>query len=161
MSSQLILLTNVINIVGFLNHNSENGSYMHSPFKFQHFNLSSVNLSVNGRNLLNNPLQLNFAEDTFIQAFHNLQAVCDKIFVNEGNNISREEFKSSICFLAVDNTPDLCPGEGLHLSRNSTTTLDLSFHTALTETVTALVYTKFDDLLQIDKARNTTRASIS
>ena len=148
-------------IVGFLNHNSENGSYMHSPFKFQHFNLSSINLTVNGRNVLNNPLQLNFAENTFIRAFHNFQAVCDKISVNEGNNISPEEFKSNICLLAFDNTPDLCRGEGIHLSRNSTTTLDLSFHTALTETVTVLVYTEFDDLLEIDKARNTTRASIS
>ena len=148
-------------IVGFLNHSSKNGSYLHSPFKFENFNLSSINLNVNGRNILNNPLQLSFNDNLYVRAYHNLHAVCDKLFMNEGNNITLEKFKQSLCLFAFDNTPDQCHGEGLHLIRYSTTTLDLTFRAALTETISLLVYTEFDDLIEIDKTRVATKASSS
>ena len=146
-------------IVGLLSHTAKNGSYVHSPFKFENFNVSSINLTVNGHNVLNNPLQLGFNNNIYVRAYHNLQSVCDKTFMNEGNNVSLEEFKKSICLFAFDNTPDQCHGEGVHLIRHSTTTLDLTFRTALTETVSVLVYTEFDDLIEIDKTRVVTRAS--
>ena len=90
-----------------------------------------------------------------------MHAVCDKLFMNEGNNITLEKFKQSLCLFAFDNTPDQCHGEGLHLIRYSTTTLDLTFRAALTETISLLVYTEFDDLIEIDKTRVATKASSS
>ncbi len=146
-------------IVGLLNHSAQNGSYVHSPFKFENFGVTSVNLTVNGRNILNNPLQLGFSSDLFARAYFNLHAVCNKTFINEGNQISLEEFKNSLCLFAFDNTPDLCGGEGLHLIRHSTTTLDLSFRTALERTISVITYTEFDDLIEIDKTRVATKAS--
>ena len=146
-------------IIGLLNHAAKNGSYTHSPFKFEHFNLSSINLIVNGHNILNNPLQLNFTDDLFARAYFNLQSVCDKTFMNEGNSISLEDFKTSLCLFAFDNTADLCGGEGNHLIRISTTTLDVRFKEALADTISVLVYTEFDDLIEIDKTRIVTRAS--
>lgn len=146
-------------IVGLLNHTAKNGSYLHSSFKFENFNVSAINISVNGHNILNNPLQLNFDDDIFARAYFNLQSVSDKTFMNEGNNISLDEFKKSLCLFAFDNTPDLCRGEGVHLIRRSTTTLDLTFREALTDTVSVLVYTEFDDLIEINKTRVASRAS--
>lgn len=146
-------------IVGLLDHTAKNGSYTHSPFKFENFNVSSVNLTVNGRNVLNNPLHLNFADDIFARAYFNLQSACDKTFLNESNSITLDEFKKSLCLFAFDNTPDLCKGEGIHLIRRSTTTLDLNFREALANTVSVIVYSEFDDLIEIDKTRVATRAS--
>lgn len=146
-------------IIGLVNHTAKNGSYLHSPFKFENFGVSSINLTVNGHNVLNNPLQLNFADDLFVRAYFNLQSVCDKTFMNEGNNISPEDFKNRLCLFAFDNTPDQCRGDGLHLIRRSTTTLDLKFRRALENTVSVFVYSEFDDLIEIDKTRVVTKAS--
>lgn len=146
-------------IIGLLDHSAKNGSYLHSPFKFENFKVSSINITVNGHNILNNPLQLHFDEDIYVRAYHNLHSVCDKTHMNEGNAISLEEFKESLCLFAFDNTPDQCHGEGVHLVRHSTTTLDLTFREALANTVSVLVYLEFDDLIEIDKTRVATRAS--
>lgn len=146
-------------IVGLTSHTAKHGSYMHSPFKFEHFNISSINLNVNGRNILNKPLHLSFSEDIYTRAYHNLQAVCDKTFANEGNDIKLKDYKSGLCLFAFDNTPDQCRGEGLHLTRNSTTILELTFAQPVAETVSVLVYTEFDDLLEIDQTRVVTRSS--
>jgi len=148
-------------IVGLVSHTAKNGSYLHSPFKFENYDVSSVNLTVNGHNVLNTPLQLNFEKDIYARAYHNLMSVCDKSFMNEGNNISLEEFKESVCLFAFDNTPDQCHGEGIHLIRQSTTTLDLTFRKPTEETISVLVYTETDDLIEIDKTRVATRASTS
>ena len=148
-------------IVGLLSHTAKSGSYLHSPFKFENFNVTSVNLTVNGHNILSRPLQLAFKENLYVRAYHNLLSVCDKTFTNEGNAISKIDFKERLCLLAFDTTPDLCHGEGLHLIRQSTTSLELTFGEPLKETVSVLVYCEFDDLIDIDQTRVATRASTS
>jgi len=66
-------------------------------------------------------------------------SVCDKSFMNEGNNISLEEFKEIVCLLAFDITPDQCHSEGIHLIHQSTTSLDLTFRKPTEETISVLV----------------------
>lgn len=146
-------------IVGLMNHTAKNGSLDYSPFKFEHFNISSMNMTVNGSNVLNNPLHLNFTDDIYTRAYHNLLSVCDKTHADEGNNITLEHYKKSLCLFAFDLTPDWCHGEGSHLIRSSTTSLDLKFSQPLAETVSVMVYYEFDDILRIDKTRSVDRAS--
>ena len=41
-------------IIGLIDHTAKNGSYDHSPFKFENFGLSSINIMVNGGYVLKN-----------------------------------------------------------------------------------------------------------
>lgn len=148
-------------IIGLMSHVAKEGSLNHSPFKFEHFNLSSINVSMNGRYALKKPLNLNFEDDIYMRAYHNLLSVCDKIQADAGNNITPEHFKSSLCLYAFDLTPDLCHGEGVHLLRTSDTIAELTFSKALPVTVSAMVYYEYDDMLRIDKLRTVELASKS
>ena len=148
-------------IVGLMSHSAKEGSYEHSSFKFEHYNVSSINVVVNGNYTLKKPLQLNYDENIYIRAYHNLMTVCDKTHSDAGNDITPEQFKNSLCLYAFDLTPDLCHGDGVHLMRTSDTTIELTFDQALPETVSAMVYCEYDDLLRIDKTRTVEIASKS
>lgn len=140
-------------ILGLMSHVAKNGSLEHSPFKFDHFNLSSINVMINGSYILKKPLHVNYEEDIYIRAYQNLHSVCGKTHSDEGNHITPDHFKRSLCLYAFDLTPDWCHGEGTHLLRNSDTIAELTFSKPLEETVSALVYYEYDDVIKIDKLR--------
>lgn len=147
-------------VIGLLSHTAKNGSYTKDSYKFHHYNMSNINLIVNGHNVLNKPLQIDVANGQYARAYHNLQSVAGKLN-DSGNSISPDDFANGRFFIAFDNTPDQCHGEGVHLIRHSTTTLELTFSEPLRETVSVLVYCEFDDLLEIDQHRVITKASVS
>ena len=147
-------------LIAMIDHTAKNGSYLHNPFNFQHFNLASVNLSVNGHNIFSKALQLSFGQEKlYSRAYFNLLSVCGKSLQNDGNGITLNEFENGYCIIAFDNTPDQCHGEGVHLIKHSTTSLELTFAKPLERTVSVMVYAEFDDLIEIDKTRIATRAS--
>ena len=148
-------------IFGLTTHTAKNGSYAHSPFKFEPFNLTSINVMVNNNYVLKKPLAVDFQKDIYMRAYHNLQSVCGKTFTEEGNNITPEHFKSSLCLYAFDLTNDWSHGEGTHLQRISDTKVELTFSDPLSETVNLMVYYEYDELLNIDELRNPTLASVS
>ena len=51
------------------------------------------------------------------------------------------------------NWNDWCHGDGAHLMRTGDRTIELTFDQALRETVSAMAYCEYDDLLRIDEAR--------
>ena len=148
-------------IFGLVKHSAKNGSYNHSPFKFEPFHLSSINVLVNNNYALKKPLVVDFEKNIYMRAYHNLQSVCEKTFTEQGNGITPEHFKSSLCLYAFDLTSDWCHGEGTHLQRISDTKVELTFSQPLNETVNLMVYYEYDELLNIDELRNASLASVS
>lgn len=106
-------------------------------------------------------MQLDFGKEIYARAYHNLISVCDKSFMNDGNNISLEEFKESVCLFDCDHTFDQRHCEEIHLIHQSTTTLGLMFRKPTEETISVLVYTETDDPIEIDKIRVGTTALTS
>lgn len=140
-------------LFGFVNHVAKNGSYLHNPFNFQHYDLSSVNLLLNGSNVLAKPLRMSFANELYMRAYSNLQSVCGKSLVNDSNGITPKKFAEGHCIIGFDLAPDLCRGMGVHPVTSGTTTLEVEFSTPLPETVSMFTYCEFDDMLKIDKSR--------
>ena len=148
-------------ILGLIDHTAKNGSYDHSPFKFENFGLSSINIMVNGSYVLKKPLQLDFENDIYIRAYMNLLSVSGKSLTDAGNNISLESFKNSLCLYAFDLTSDWCHGEGTHLLRSSDTIAEFTFAAPLENTLSVMCYYEFDDMIRIDKMRTAEIASKS
>ena len=148
-------------IVGLIDHTAKNGSYDHSPFKFENFGLSSINIMMNGSYVLKKPLQVDYQNDIYIRAYMNLLSVAGKSLTDTGNNISLETFKNSLCLYAFDLTPDWCHGVGTHLLRSSDTIAELTFASPLANTISVMVYYEYDDMIKIDKMRTVELASKS
>ena len=58
-----------------------------------------------------------------------------------------------------DLTPDLCHGQGSHLISNSTIILDVKFNEPLDETISVIVFSELDDLIEINHERVVRRLS--
>ena len=91
-----------------------NGTYTKNPFNFKNYDITTMGLTVNGENLPGKPLQLKFGADSnYISAFQTLYAGTHKIFENQGNGITREEYANGYTLFVFDLTPDLCIGDSI------------------------------------------------
>jgi hypothetical protein len=82
-----------------------------------------------------------------------------KAFNDVDHGIMREKFANGYAVFAFDLTPDQCVGEGVHLISNGTVTLEVSFRTALTATISVFMFAEKDDLIELDHQRVVTRLS--
>ena len=73
---------------------------------------------------------------------------------DRGNQISRIEYAEGFTLFAFDLTPNLDQSGHFHLLRQGNLRLELHFKTALPQTINVIVYAEFDNVIEIDKARN-------
>lgn len=139
--------------LGMVDHVAKNGAYTRNPFRFDHNNVQTVNFKIGGHLKPPTPFTTDFTGNCYLRAYHNLMTTCGKAFMSEDNAISPEEFANGKTVFCLDNTPDGCQGHDMHLFRNTTTRVELTFKEALTRTVSVFVYCEFDDILELDHSR--------
>jgi hypothetical protein len=137
-------------IIACVDNDALNGDYKKSPFEFKHYNINFIGVYVDGQPVPHNPLQPNFDNNQFVRAYHNLFTNTE----NKGLYLSRTEFSQGYSLFLFDLSPDLCDGSHLNLIRHSNLRLEIKFGTALPQTVSLLVYAEFENLIEINKARN-------
>jgi hypothetical protein len=77
-----------------------------------------------------------------------------RILDDRGNNITRESFRKGFSIWAFNLTPDKEEGDHVHLIKEGNLRIDMKFADALTATTTVSVYAEFDNVIEIDHARN-------
>ncbi|KAK3105644.1 hypothetical protein FSP39_002524 [Pinctada imbricata] len=127
-------------VIGCVASSAFNGSY-----DFYHYNFTFVNFMVDGQTVLTRPLQPDYENENYLEAFQTLFADREKSL-----NISRSSYPKGYCLYVIKTQED-----------NDTSTLkkghirlELKFAHALPESVILVLYAKFPSLLQIDQARN-------
>ncbi|XP_046605037.1 uncharacterized protein F54H12.2-like [Neodiprion virginianus] len=143
-------------IIGFVSNKAFNGDRQRNPFNFQNYSLNFLSLYVNGVQVPSKPLQMSFGrDDLYVDAYHTLFSGTGIHFLNEGNGIGRQQFAKGNCLLAFDLTPDLSANCTSHWSliKHGTLRVEVRFDDALKETVNCLVYAEFDNLIEVDAAR--------
>lgn len=144
-------------IVGLVDHQAFSGSYTHNPFNFQNFNVNYLSLHVDGTQVPFKPLTPDFSNNaglSSIRAYQTLFSGTDKMFKDVGNHISRQEFDLGYTLYAFDLSPDLSSGQHFNLKKQGNLRLELHFRTPLPTGVNIIVYAEFENILEIDRARN-------
>ena len=77
-----------------------------------------------------------------------------KIWQDEGNGLTRSDFRHGYTFFGFDLTPDQCDGPCFHLVQKGNLRIELHFSNALPTTVNVIAYAEFESVLDIDKSRN-------
>ncbi|XP_046841914.1 uncharacterized protein F54H12.2-like [Xenia sp. Carnegie-2017] len=133
-----------------------NGAYKINPFNFQHFNVSSLGISVNGESLPSKPFKLSFGNNPrYIEAFLSQFAGTGKIILNAGNGIDRDEFLKGFALYCFDLTPDMCDTrEHFNTVQKGNLAIDIQFSTAPTNAVSLVCYGEFENVIFIDSDRN-------
>ena len=145
--------------VALVDHKAKNGDLDTDPFNFAHFGLKSIVLDVDGFPIPSKPIQTDFDSNIYTKAFYNLGKVAQKTKCDFDHGLARDMFARGYAIYAFDLTPDECNGDGVHLIRNQTVTIEATFKAALTQTVSVVVFSEFDELVQISEDRSVSRLS--
>ena len=142
-------------IICFVNNKAYNGDRLLNPFNFEHFNLDFLCLYVNGVQVPSRPLQPNFSSNLYVDAYQTLFSGTGIHYLNEGNQITRAMYPKGYCLFAFDLTADLSANNLSHwnLIKHGTVRLEVKFSVALKKTINAIVYSEFENLLEIDASR--------
>ncbi|XP_035692553.1 uncharacterized protein F54H12.2-like [Branchiostoma floridae] len=142
-------------VVTLVENTAFQGSYTRNPFNFQHFNLNYIGLNIDGETVPHKALTPSFPQRDFIKSYYTLFGPTEKQGADSGNQIGREDFDRGYAFWCYDLTPDLCgSGQGhFNVVKHGNVRLELHFAEALPETVVALVWAEFENLLEINNKR--------
>lgn len=130
------------------------GKYIMNPFKFEHFNINSLVVHMDGVQYPSKPYTPDFTNGIYQREMVSLYEALDMIDGEPNIKFNRDNFKTGNVIFGFNFSPDLTSGVGAigHLSpiRYGSLRLSVRFSTALLLPITCLVYCEFDKMLEID-----------
>ena len=146
-------------VLGLVDNRAFSDDISLNPYNFQHCNLNYLAVHLDGQQVPSTPLQPSFSGSSYIRAFYTQFTGGDGISSDTGNTIGRVQFVNGHALYCFDLTPDLSSSCGHHFSvtKSGNLRLELGFEVALSITGNVLVYSEFDNVIEIDKDRKVTR----
>lgn len=142
-------------IIGFVDSAAFNGSIAQNPYNFQHFHHNYLALYVDSVQIPSKPLTPDFENKCFTRSYHTLFSGSGVHFGDIGNDISLSEYPDGYCLAAFDLTPDLsCHDSHWNIIKSGSLRVELRFSKPLEKTVTAIIFSEFDNIVEIDRNRN-------
>ena len=141
-------------VIGLVENVAFSGVSSKNPFKFDHFNTDFLALYVDGNQIPCKPLQPDFDNDLYTRSYVSLFTGTGLLSQDHGNHISWEDFGNGYTLFAFDLTPDMSDGGHFNKIKQGNLRLELHFKEQLPQTMNAIVYAEFDNIIEIDKARN-------
>ncbi|XP_063960304.1 uncharacterized protein F54H12.2-like [Lytechinus pictus] len=144
-------------IIGCVDNRAFSGNYTLNPYNFHHFDVNYVSLYVDGTQVPFKPLTPEYGLVSglgSIRSYQTLFSGTDKMFKDSGNNISREDYDRGYALYAFDLSPDLSSGQHFNLKKQGNLRLEMHFRKSIPSGVNIVVYAEFDNILEIDRARN-------
>ena len=139
-------------VIGLVDNRAYDGDRQRNPFNFQHFNLNEIAVYLDGQlQHAVRPVQPDYGHGLYIRAYKSMFAATGK---DEGLYISREDYYAGYALYAFDLTADLGEEDHFSLVRQSSVRLSLKFSAALANTVTAVAYAEFENVIEVDRDRN-------
>lgn len=142
-------------ILGFVKNEAYNGDFKYNPFNFQHFKHNFLALYIDSVQIPSKPLTPDFPNNLYTRSYHTLFSGSGVHFGDTGNEITIGEYPNGYCLAAFDLTADLSSHEAhWNIIRSGSLRLEVRFEKPLKETITAIIYSEFDNLIEIDNNRN-------
>lgn len=141
-------------VVAFVANEAFNGSYGQNPYNFHHYNLSQLKVYVDGQQGYIAPIEPDYAGGQYMSAYLSLFSGTAKLFRDEGLDISRRDYPNGYAIYAFDLSPDLGEQDHFNLSREGNLRLEAKFSVPLPNTVNAIIYAEFDNVIEIDRNKN-------
>jgi hypothetical protein len=142
-------------VLGCVDNDAFNGHPQKNPFNFKHYDANYVALYADGEQIPSKPLQPDFDNGTYVRSYASLYMALGQMGRDEGNHVTREDYARGYTLYAFDLTPDSDDGGGhFQLRKNGNLRLEVHFAEPLPTTINVVVYAEFDNIVEIDRARN-------
>ena len=141
-------------VVGFVSGTAGAGDYKKNPYRFFHYDISSIGVTINNNNTPSVPYKIDITPaqgSTYIDAFYSLFTILGKRDPF-GNGIPREDWPDGFALFAFDLRPNF-PNSVL-MNTAGAVRLNVNFSKPLTEPVQCVLFSQRDDKFEIDKTRN-------
>lgn len=145
-------------VLTFVSSKALLGSIDRSPFNFQHFDLESVVVSVDGDSSIYRNLTFDASKKLGLLGFNTLFTALPNL--SSGNGITRNSFFTGDFILVFDLMP-ANKGNRFQMRKQGAIKIELKFRQPLAEPVSAIILAQFQSLLQLDKERNVHLENIS
>ena len=131
------------------------GDLKKNPYYFEHNNVNWLVCYIDGQQYPRQAYQPDFAHGRFIQEF---EALYDSIDQNGSDpilNLNRDEYIDGNTIFAFNFAPDLSSGPGanghVNLVRHGELRIHIKFSSPLKTNTTLLMYTEYDNMIEIDQ----------
>ena len=142
----------------FVDNLAYNGDYKKNPFYFEHFNISSLTVHVDGEQFPSKALTPDFSKNNYVRELMSIYESLDMLDGESTVLIDRTYYSMGNVIFGFNFAPDLTIGSAatgyLNPIKFGSLRINVKFATATKKTITALVYCEFDKLLEIDINRN-------
>jgi len=141
-------------VVGCVDNDAYNGAWNKNPFNFKNYDLTQLKLYLDGQQHYMRPLEPDFTNNHYIREYMSLFEGTGKLNKDEAIDVSRSDYPNGYTLYAFDLTPDLAEGDHLNLTREGTVRLDAKFSVALANTINVIVYSEFENIIELDRNKN-------
>ena len=139
-------------VVGCVRNTAYNGVYNENPFNFEHFNLSNIAVHIDGPSDTVPFLDPDFTNSLYLRCFHSMFGVAGKLNTDEDLDVSRTEYDKGYTLYGFNLATD--HDQVFEVSKRGSLRIDLKFDVALAHTINVIVYAEYENVIQIDSARN-------
>lgn len=131
-----------------------NGFFATNPFNFQHFNFNYLASFIDSVQIPSKPNAPDFPSNIYARNYDTLFSDAGILYGDAGNDISYADYPNGYCLTVFDLTADMsCRDQHWSIIKSGTLRFEVRFANAPTETITAVVYSEFDNLIEIGENR--------
>ena len=139
--------------IAFVKSTAYSGSLTKNPFNFLNMKVSSMGLYVDGVSIPNEPMKLNFENESTLDGYHALFTSLGIDQADHSIDISREDFNYGYAIFSFDLTGS-ADDAFLVDSRTANIRIECRFDAATSESITAVILGHFPDYFEVDATRN-------
>ena len=141
-------------VVGCLETGAFNGKAELNPYNFKNFDIDFIAVYWDGKQVPTKPLKPDFENGLYARSYASLFSATGLMNMDQGNNISSSDYAKGYTLFGFDLSSDLSHGAHFHLLKTGSLRLEINLKNALPATINVIVYGEFQNIIEIDKARN-------